>query len=310
MGGTSGASGSLVTDSRDKTPLDRACELIVATCSERIGQGTRYGVGRRSGLRQSFVFRRVPMDGSTALRELEGADAKDNWRKLELLVQEAASFTVFGRGKKPIARDTNRREKYPILHSVVALALPPEVVWHAANLYRNQIELADRSGRLPIHHAAESIGKRRRDEGIMASLEVINILLYSSIFGSTRAAGTVDKDGRYALHTAAALGLDSDNGIDAMVSACPLSLEKRDPITGLYPFALAAAADGSANNVEDVSLRCSNPNSGNDIESTSKLYEAYYDDEQMQSSDVDTIYRLLREAPSVLQLQCNSVLKS
>ena len=265
VGGRSGASGALVADKRGKTPLDRCCELIVAT-SERVGQDLVWGAGRGGGLRQSFIYRRLPMDGNTALRELEGEEARDIWHKLELLVTEAAAVVM------DIMPSGN--ESIPLLHACVALALPPEIIWHCANLHQTQLTERDKSNfRTPLHWAAKTIIQRRdEDGGTNDASEVVDILLFSSIFGSVASASIADMDKRLPLHYATETGAEYDEGIDALVRVCPRSLEERDARTGLFPFALAAS--------------CTYP--------------------KMSSSSVDTIYRLLREAPSVLESSLSS----
>mmetsp|Transcript_23745 Transcript_23745/g.68269 ORF Transcript_23745/g.68269 Transcript_23745/m.68269 type:complete len:485 (-) Transcript_23745:90-1544(-) len=266
VGGQSGASGALVVDKRGKTPLDRCCELIVAT-SERVGQDLVWGAGRGGGLRQSFVYRRLPMDGNTALRELEGEEAVDMWHKLEFLAMEAITGVL---NDMPTDNKT-----IPLLHACVALTLPPEVIWHCANMYREQVTNApDTRGRLPLHFAAKTIIQRRNeDNGTNDASEVIDILLSSSIFGSNKSAAITDLDNRMPLHYAAEAGAEYDEGIEALVRVCPRSLEERDARTGLFPFALAASTSSS----------------------TFASIETHGD------SSVDTIYRLLREAPSVLE---------
>ena len=266
VGGRSGASGALVADKRGKSPLDRCCELIVAT-SERIGQDLVWGDGRGGGLRQSFIYRRLPMDGNTALRALEGEEAKDVWHKLELLVMEAAAVVM---DNVPSGNDS-----IPLLHACVALALPPEVIWHCANLHQTQVVAVDKCGRTPLHWAAKKIIERRdEDDGTNDASEVVDILLFSSIFGSITSASISDMDKRLPLHHATECGAEYEEGIEALVRECPRSLEERDARTGLFPFALAAS--------------CTN------------------NSPKMTSSSVDTIYRLLREAPSVLESSLSS----
>ena len=264
VGGQSGASGALVVDKRGKTPLERCCELIVAT-SERVGQDLIWGDGRGGGLRQSFVYRRLPMDGNTALRELEGGEARDSWHKLELLAMEAATAVL---NDMPTENKT-----IPLLHACVGLALPPEVIWHAANLHREQVNNPDTRGRLPLHFAAKTMIQRRdEDNGTNDASEVINILLSSSIFGSDKSASIADLDKRMPIHHAAEAGAEYEEGIEALVRVCPRSLEERDARTGLFPFALAASCSSN------------------------------FASSEMRASSIDTIYRLLREAPSVLEL--------
>ena len=263
VGGQSGASGALVVDKRGKSALNRCCELVVAT-SERVGQDVVWGAGRGGGLRQSFVYRRSPMDGNTALRELEGDESRDTWHKLELLAMAAAA-AVMNETCMPIDNVT-----IPLLHACVALALPPEVIWHCANMHRDQVTEADESnGRTPLHYAAKTIIQRRDEgDGTNDASEVIDILLSSSMFGSIEAASIADRNNRLPLHYATESGAEYDEGVKILVRVYPSSLEERDARTGLFPFALAAS--------------CSSP-------------------EISSSASVDTIYRLLREGPSVIE---------
>ena len=238
--------------------------------SERVGQDLVWGADRGGGLRQSFIYRRLPMDGNTALRELEGEEARDIWHKLELLVMEAAPVVM---DNVPSGNDST-----PLLHACVALALPPEVIWHCANLHQTQVGEVDKcNGRTPLHWAAKTIILRRdKDDGTNDASEVVDILLFSSIFGSVPSASIADRDNRLPLHHATECGAEYEEGIEALVRVCPRSLEERDARTGLFPFALAASCTCTGNSP------------------------------MMTSSSVDTIYRLLREAPSVLESSLSS----
>eukprot|EP00562_Extubocellulus_spinifer_P029208 CAMPEP_0178639796 /NCGR_PEP_ID=MMETSP0698-20121128/15661_1 /TAXON_ID=265572 /ORGANISM="Extubocellulus spinifer, Strain CCMP396" /LENGTH=536 /DNA_ID=CAMNT_0020280167 /DNA_START=338 /DNA_END=1948 /DNA_ORIENTATION=- len=316
VGGRSGASGALVCDARGKTPLDRACELVVAT-SERVGEDLRWGAGRGGGLRQSFVYRRMPMDGNTALREIEG-EAMDNWRKLELLAMEASAFVVGVAGElktRGVERYTqSTTDNIPTLHAAVALALPPEIIWHAANMNQAQVVEPDSMGRRPVHYAAQSISRRRRREeacSLSSATEVMDILLHSNTFGSIEAAGTFDRNKRLPLHYAVEVGADYHEGLGILINACPQALEARDPRSRLFPFALAAATNEGDDQVSKQPELERPDHLGSDARKfdQEQIRPQGSEEEvsnQVRSSSVDTIYRMLREAPTVLVAQLYS----
>mmetsp|Transcript_38640 Transcript_38640/g.116017 ORF Transcript_38640/g.116017 Transcript_38640/m.116017 type:complete len:421 (-) Transcript_38640:6581-7843(-) len=97
------------------------------------------------------------------------------------------------------------------------------------------------------------------------SKEIIELLLDSDI-GYPPAAKVSDVAGRLPLHIASENGRKYDDGLRCLFEAAPKSLECCDAVTSLFPFMLASTG---------------------------------------LEANVDTIYRLLRESPSVLQIFCS-----
>lgn len=307
VGGGSGAAGALVRDCRGRTPLDRVCERIVAA-SERVASnasdnnlGSRPDAGRRSFWRKSFINRRLPMDGTTELRRELHGEWMEHFQKLEIIAIE---------GSRVI--DKQKRRKMPLLHSVVALGCPPEVVWHAAATYPDQVAQSDENGRTPLHYVAQSIGIRRRKEGdaSTSTSEIIDILLHSDRFGSMKAAQMRDKDARLPLHYALEEGMDYGEGLELLLQANPASLEQMDAFTGLFPFAIAATANNyDPSDCYDEESRETFAQEINESKEYDRIVTPSVviteDDAELwlpstSSTLVDTIYQLLRAAPAIL----------
>ena len=105
------------------------------------------------------------------------------------------------------------------------------------------------------------------------AIEIINMLLFSEIFGSREMASLQNDAGRLPLHIliCAVHWTDDDEShpIRSVIDANPLALETRDRSTGLFPFMLAAT---------------STRENGNDL------------------LIVETTFRLLLESPAVISL--------
>merc|ERR1712154_398429 len=54
-----------------------------------------------------------------------------------------------------------------------------------------------------------------------------------------------DGNGRLPLHIGCEIGLEWDNGLKTVLDAHSLAVETADPMTGLYPFMLAAVGEES-----------------------------------------------------------------
>ena len=94
-----------------------------------------------------------------------------------------------------------------------------------------------------------------------------------------------DQDGRLPLHWACVTDKDwSRDGLHALIKAFPDGLQARDPITGLWPFQLAAAP--SCDSVREMSTRSTPPQHQNS---------------RKEAEKVSTIYELLRAHPSALE---------
>ena len=94
------------------------------------------------------------------------------------------------------------------------------------------------------------------------SSRTIKMLLNRRNGGHSSAAGKLDMLGRLPLHHAVVSRRQYDNAIKAIIKAAPQALEIKDGITHLYPFMMAAVG---------------------------------------KDSDIDLIYRLLAEAPGLME---------
>ena len=313
VGGVIGAGGALVRDKYGKTPLDRACEHVV-TFSTRAG-----APAVPMDPRKAFVFVRGPVSGHAPLCDLEGEEVRGIWDKCLAMLEachwseakcagkHADCVTAAGAGLSTLP-------PFRALHTAVTMRCPPEIVWHAAARNLDLVCARDERGRTPLHLVAVAAGERKRrdprgrtghhhlrprgtfeddsDDDEVADYnehidEIADMLLHSSSFGSTQPARMADRDGRLPLHLAALCGTGfklnnlpfgpQGGCLEKILRADPSALETRDS-QGMYPFMLAAVSVGdivsSLVGKSGVSKR----------------------------GEIDTIYGLLREAPTVIEM--------
>ena len=208
---------SQTLDDRNKTPLDRACERVVAMCVHEkpfrapnrdnfresvtredpfissarrdrpmnrnirlsVNQSRRRipGVGSsfRSSftststadpadvtmLRDSFISSRQPVHPVLGLKPLCD-DGQEEFAKVEMLVRAAQGhFNV----------DSGR----PVLHAIIELGCPPELVWHSAAKYPHEVESSNESGKSPLLLVTEKLShllQLRREEKSPHSNEI------------------------------------------------------------------------------------------------------------------------------------------
>jgi len=276
--------GALIEDKRGRTPLDRASELVVAL-SERDEPSAP-----PADLRRSFIFVRKPILGHAALKPLCN-DGLEAFRKYEALARAAWEHSS-ARACHPGAGTSS--PPFQVLHCAIELDSPPEVVSHAAALDPGRVKERNARGETPLHLAAALAGRRRseRDEADIddddndTASEIVDMLLNSRSFGSTQPAWTPDDKGRLPLHIAALsrmtfrrhLIFGEDGGpLEKILGAEPRALDVPDG-DGMLPFMLAAVAKDS-----------------NDVSSSGKGRD---------ERDINTVYRLLRESPAVLEVHC------
>ncbi|KAG7374443.1 hypothetical protein IV203_013538 [Nitzschia inconspicua] len=168
-----------------------------------------------------------------------------------------------------------------LLHAAVSLGsqnCPIEVLKWLLKRFPEQVRKRDSRGILPIHLAIgptliQATNRRqylpRQKDIIAALLKVYPQAAQRTIYASlSTSAFTVHLEKyRYPLMTALRNRHTWSGGVEDLVGAAPGVLLKRDPVTNLYPFQLAATPFGSSTTV-----------------------------------DLDTIYRLLRTQPEVVYL--------
>lgn len=136
---------------------------------------------------------------------------------------------------------TNQQTIFPVYQSAIQMISSVKLLECVVmqNILNSDVLKLDNHGRTPLHFAVWFQQEEEDWSGI------IHHLLFDEEHGSERCACIKDKDSRYALHTAADNGLSWNNGLSYIVDANETILDCKDPVTGLYPFMLAAAGDRS-----------------------------------------------------------------
>lgn len=100
-------------------------------------------------LRDSFVSPRRPIDINLGLEELD-RDGAEEIAKVDLLARAAHGFFVIGSSETYTYTDN-----FQLVHSVIALDCPPEIIWHACAIHKDQVGERDAFGRTPLFIACE-----------------------------------------------------------------------------------------------------------------------------------------------------------
>lgn len=101
-------------------------------------------------------------------------------------------------------------------------------------VYKEHLWISDADGNFPLSIACQCPVANRSSY----LLTKVQLLLREN----PRAATLCNSRGRYPLHVALNSGIAWNEGIAALLQAFPPALNIRDPLTRLYPFALAAMA--------------------------------------------------------------------
>jgi hypothetical protein len=144
-----------------------------------------------------------------------------------------------------------------ILHQAAALSgpggpfLPQPILELILSQHREQLDQRDHFGRLPLHHAVQ-VRQALSPASTKSSSEWVT-WVRKLLERCPRASASPDTHGRLPLHCALDLtGEDCPTSLqDAraqvvrdLATACPKSVETRDPVLGLYPFMQAAVSPG------------------------------------------------------------------
>lgn len=101
-------------------------------------------------LRDSFVSSRRPVDPVLGLKPLCD-DGNEEFAKVEMLVRANKGYFNVDFGS----------HHFLLLHAIIELGCPPEIVWHAAIKYPHEVELRDGFGKSPLFLAAEAYQEMR-----------------------------------------------------------------------------------------------------------------------------------------------------
>jgi len=180
------------------------------------------------------------------------------WRKVDALLEAVARHRQYygpsssseeeeAEPVDPSVDATIRRDRLYLVHAAVSLGslgCPHEVLDYVLRQYPKQVPLKTEIGRqLPLHVAVgpalyDAIAKRRkyRPREKYAITRLLNL-------DPSQARVPLPDSGRYPLHAAVAHRHGwRDGGVRELFHAAPDLLGKRDPMTGLYPFQLAACS--------------------------------------------------------------------
>ena len=194
------------------------------------------------------------LDAVKSTADLKGK-LMDTWDKSVALLWAASTgsmdMPIMGGGWHAIHAITNINRD--CLHKRWC---PSIVLWFALKLYPEQVKWADKDGNLPLHLAA-------RNDRFHYALEIPGADTFSDISRKILSmtvereidmlsnvyldgVRTQNKEGKLPLHVLAEFGgiTSNPNLFDTLVSAAPMSIRARDPVTGLYPFMLKAVGRG------------------------------------------------------------------
>jgi hypothetical protein len=192
-------------------------------------------------------------------RETFQNESNNSWKRV------ISIFQAVSRAKNPRNPDIF----FP-LHTAASLCTPSSLFPFMIEVYRDQLSVEETDGSTPLAIACESPGPNR-------SFDVLTKIQYL-LKGDPTQAKQEDSssDDRLPLHIALDAGIFWNEGVENLIQAFPSSLSTRDPVCGLFPFALAAT--GQSTTPKNLS---------NDASFDNRL---------------TTIYNILREDPSLLHL--------
>lgn len=131
----------------------------------------------------------------------------------------------------------------PILHAAVSLQVPPKVVLHVLHTRRDETRLLDSEGRYPLQLAIQShppLDYAMTLVSLERFLEQKEKVILELLEIYPEAASLPNSDGRVALSLAAGESSVSNCVLQALWRVNPTLLRQLDPVTGLYPFQIAA----------------------------------------------------------------------
>ena len=114
--------------------------------------GGRFGLGNEQSnndLRFSFTSTRRPIHPEFGLADLD-EDGDEEFSKVELITMAACGY--FDNGMK-------RGGAFHLVHELIRLGQPPELIWHAARKNPGDVTIKDDSGCLPLHLACELLAQ-------------------------------------------------------------------------------------------------------------------------------------------------------
>ena len=129
------------------------------------------------------------------------------------------------------------------VHAAVSLGAqgcPVEVLSSVMKKYPEQVFQRDQWGRLPLHVGIQRITWSKHRKRRLKPKEQPFLTVLLDAFPLAAREQACNDNGRYPLHSAIANGHAWEGGIRDIFLAAPEILSVRDPISGLFPFQLAA----------------------------------------------------------------------
>jgi hypothetical protein len=284
-----------ITNDRNETPL--FCSLTSPLKNGQEGNGTGRSVSPATI--QSLITAgnvsdavRPNINGSTAVQEasarwietfsveegsLQANKKEEAWQKLVLVV-EAAYCHLAGKRFCSRARRFTDPPSFPLLHALIELASPLQIIIQAMHTYPYMTKEYDRIGRLPLYLACCI----RSTDHLWKTTLVQCLVTMNPVAASSE---TAKGRRQLPLHAAIENGmhpLPDTRGcaIASLSQAFPSALYIPDSVTGLLPFMIPAAS---------FAVNCCHPHQPSKEGMHNTAVES-----------VNAIYSLLRQAPDVI----------
>ena len=212
-----------------ETPWDLICEMLECVFADLEDDSHAHF----SGLLSAALLT-LTLDAAREYCSKDGDSTCNNQQRRSTLV--AVPLSLLSR------YDSSRQMTVlPVHHSAIkkiqsVTVLENIIVQNYHNCHPLQV---DEHGKTALHLAVET---QKEDEDWSC---IIHHLLYDDENGSRSCACIQDENARYVLHTAAENGLAWNKGLNCIVNSNKAILERRDKITGLIPFMLAASGERS-----------------------------------------------------------------
>mmetsp|Transcript_4085 Transcript_4085/g.6144 ORF Transcript_4085/g.6144 Transcript_4085/m.6144 type:complete len:574 (+) Transcript_4085:120-1841(+) len=135
------------------------------------------------------------------------------------------------------------KEEFRICHAAVQAEAPLCVIaLTAKSVEPEELMVNDSSGRTPLLSCIENACKYQRITHNATEKDDSDVLAFL-LRVCPRSIEVVDSSGRLPIHVAAAGGLLWKHGFQTLFQAMPEAVSMPDPVTGLFPFQLAAEKD-------------------------------------------------------------------
>jgi ankyrin repeat protein len=208
----------------------------------------------------------------------EGVLSLNSWKRMLLLLQynnnQVYRDTSTG---EDIDTDADADAETPLpfrpLHVAAQSPCPPGVVPLLISVYRDELAVKDKDGRLPLHIAATN-ATINRSYDVQSKISML-------LAEYPEAARIADASGRLPIYIALESGIAWEEGIQDLFALEPEVIGNCDCVTSLYPFLLGAVGAGRRRPV---------------TADTAETHECHQFDHSLS-----TVYTLLRADPAIVQ---------